>query len=125
MEVAKQNESERNVVESVFDYEDQQGGSCMIALFDMANWYRIENNDNYPSGRMLLDIEDSVAYLIDLAKKFDLDLNNILNRTTKDGETLFSQASTFSEKITKLLIKEKVKVNSINDKFMTPFFRVR
>ena len=74
---------------------------------------------------MLRDIEESVAYLIDLAKKFDLNLKKILNQTTKHEATLFFQASAFSEKITKRLIKEQVKVNSINDKFMTPFFMVR
>ena len=73
---------------------------------------------------MLRDIEESVAYLIDLAKKFDLNLKKILNQTTKHGATLFFQASAFSEKITKRLIEEKVKVNSIDLNFVTPFFRV-
>ena len=74
---------------------------------------------------MLRDIEESVEYLIGLAKKFELDMKKILNHTTKSGETLFMGASIFSEKITKRLIEEKVKVNSITDLFMTPFFRVR
>ena len=124
MEVAKRTESERNVVESVFDYEDQEGYNCIIALFTMAIWYR-NKNKKYPSGPMLREIEESVAYLIDLAKKFGLDLKKIINHTTKSGVTLFFQASAVSEKITKRLIEEEVKVNSIDDTFLTPFFRVR
>ena len=124
IEVAKRTEGERNGMESVFDYGSQEGYSCMIALFEMANRY-IKNDNKYPSGPMLGDIEESVAYLIDLAKKFDLNLEKILNQTTKNGVTLFSQASISSEKITKRLIEEKIKVNSIDHKFLTPFFRVR
>ena len=125
IEVAKRTESERNVVDSVFDYEDQNGYSCMITLFEMANGYRNKNNEKYPSGTMLRDIEESAEYLIDLAKKFDLNMNKILNHTAKNGLTVFFQASIFSEKITKRLIEEKVKVNSVDHKFVTPFFRVR
>ena len=125
MEVAKRTQSERTVVESIFDYEDEQGYSSIIILFDMATWYRNQNNREYPSGPMLRDIEESVAYLIDLAKKFDLNLKKILNHTAKDGVTLFFQASMYSRKITKRLIEQKVKVNSIDPKFVTPFFRVR
>ena len=91
----------------------------------MAACYRVRNNNQYPSGPMLRDIEESVEYLIDLAKKFKLDLKKILDHTTKSGEALFGAASVYSGKITKRLIEEKVKVNSINDMFMTPFFMVR
>ena len=125
MEEAKRTESERNVVDSVFDYENQEGDTCMISLFDMATLYRNRNNNKYPSGPILREIEESVEYLIDLAKRFDLNLEEILNHTTEHGVTLFFRASMFSEKITKRLIEEKVKVNSIDHKFLTPFFRVR
>ena len=125
MEVAKQTESERNVVQSVFDYESENGYSCMISLLAMATCYRNRNNNEFPSGPMLRNIEESVVYLIDLAKKFELNLEKILNHTSKDGVTLFLTASMYSEKITKRLIEEKVKVNSIDHKFLTPSFRVR
>ena len=119
------NPGESSVVKSVFDFEDQEGFNCLIVLFQMAKGYRIENNNEYPSGPMLREIEESFAFLIDLAKKFGLDLNKLLNHTTKHGQTVFYNASIFSEKIMKRLIEEKVKVNSINDMFLTPFFRVR
>ena len=79
MELAKRTESERKVVKSVFDYEDQDGQSCLISLFEMTAGYRVKNNGKFPSGPMLPDIEESVEYLIDLAKKFDPNLKKILN----------------------------------------------
>ena len=92
----------------------------------MATWNRNENNFEYPSGPMLLEIEETCLYLIGKAKDSKLDLDKPLNHTTKDGTTLFFQASVFSEPITKyLLAEEVVRVNSIDDTFVTPFFRVR
>ena len=75
---------------------------------------------------MLDDIEESCLFLIGKAKDFELDLDKILNHTTKDGSTLFTGASMYSERITKYLLTEKdVRVNSNDDNFVTPFFRVR
>ena len=74
---------------------------------------------------MLRETEESCLYLIQLAKKFNLDLDKILNHTTNDGTTLFFNASMFSEEITKFLLDQNVKVNSIDHKFSTPSFRVR
>ena len=87
--------------------------------------YRNRNNNKNPSGPMLRDLEESIFYLIDLAKCFNLDLKKILNHTTNGGHTLFFLASVVSEKITRRLLEENVQVNSVDDKFVTPFFRVR
>ena len=73
---------------------------------------------------MLREIEESCFYLIDLAKCFNLDLKKILNHTTKSGSTLFEQASTYSEAVTRRLLEENIQVNSVNYKFVTPYFRV-
>ena len=125
IEVGKQYEDEKKVVESVFEYQHREGFNSMIIMFQMASQNRHENNDKYPSGPMLRDIEDSCLYMIELAKSSNLDLERILNHTTKTGRTLFDRASTYSERITKRLLQEPVRVNSITDKFVTPFFRVR
>ena len=74
---------------------------------------------------MLRDIEESCLYMIELARSSNLELEKILNQTTKNGDTLFFTASVYSEKITKRLLVEPVQVNSITDTFVTPFFRVR
>ena len=95
-----------------------------LFFFEMAIAYRNATGED-PSGPLLRHIEESCFYLIDLAKCFNLDLKKILNHTTKSGETLFDVASVYSETITRRLLEEDVQVNSVNDSFVTPFFRVR
>ena len=125
-------ESDENVIERIFDFQNHQGQSCLTVIFDIATQYRNKNNNEYPSGPMLVDIEDSYKFLIQLVKSAELDLYTILNHTAKNGDTLFLRASMYSEKMTKQLLKETnahkekiVQVNSIDSRFMIPFFRVR
>ena len=125
IELAKESENEEKVVKGVFEFQDHEGFNCLISLFQMATKYRNRNNGKYPSGPMLDYIEESCSFLIQLAKSAQLDLDSILNHTTKSGKTLFAEASFYSEKITKQLLIENVRVNSIDNMFMTPFFRVR
>ena len=73
----------------------------------------------------MVDIEESCLYLIDLAKKFNLDLEKILNHTTKNGQTLFHYASFYSERVTKRLLQEDVRVDTIDGLFQTASFIVR
>ena len=123
--MAKRTKSEREIVKSVFDYENQYGHTCLVGLFDLAKEYQIENNGQHPSGPMLRDIEESFAYLIDMAKKSSFDLKKVLNRAAEDGTTLFFRASMYSEEIVHYLLQEDVQINSITDLFTTPSFRVR
>ena len=123
VEHGKQTETCEKVVKSILEFEDHQGFTCLINLFQMANEYGNETNE-YPSGPMLREIEESCFHLIDLAKSFNLDLKKILNHTTKSGTTLFDQASSYSEKATRRLLEENVQVNSVDHKFVTPFFNV-
>ena len=125
IELGKECGSEEKVVEGVFEFEDHEGFNCLIVLFIMASWYRNKNNWKYPSGPILDYIEESYSFLIQLAKSAQLDLDKILNHTTESGKTLCSEASFYSEKITKQLMIENVQVNSIDDMFITPFSRVR
>ena len=124
LEVGKQTQTEKEVVKSVLEFTNNEGASCLISTFQMAVRYR-EKTDEYPSGQMMHDIEDSCIYMIDLAKRFNLDLKKTLNHTTKTGSTLFSAASMFSERITRQLLEENVQVNSVDHKFVSPFIRVR
>ena len=116
-------ENEKKVVESIFNFRNHNGSTCLMSIFSMANWYR-NRTDKYPTGRMLRSIEQSCIYLINLAKSAELDLTDIINRTAKDGDTLFFNASMFSLKVTKILLENSAKVNSVRDNFLTPFFRV-
>ena len=131
IEIGKQSKSEGKVVNHVFEFQNEEGFKCLNIIFTMAIWYG-NSNKKYPSGPLLAEIEETCFYLIQQAKSANLDLDKILNHTTKGGDTLFSAAAMYSEKITIQLLMETnahqenvVRVNSINDLFETPFFRVR
>ena len=123
IELGKQNETGEKLAKSVLEFQDHEGFTCPIIVFNLATVCR-NRTDEYLSGRKLRDIEESCEFLIDLAKCFKLDLNKILNMTTKSGNTLFSRASMYSETVTRRLLEENVLVNSVNQTFGTPFFRV-
>ena len=124
IELGKENESEEKMARSIFEFQNHEGISCLTVIFEMATAY--ENRANkYPTGPMLSEIEESCSFLIELAKSAKLDLDKILNHTTKSGDTLFFYASVYSEKLTAHLLTQNVQVNSIDHKFLPPFFKVR
>ena len=88
--------------------------------------YKNRNNDNYPSAStgLFSEIEATVEYLIRLGDQYNLNMDEILNHKTKNGVTLFTQAAYYSKKVAKILIQRNVKVNTVDQKFLTPFFRV-
>ena len=122
--IGKETQSEESVAKSIFEFENHENYDCLIGLFHTATRYK-NLTENYPSGPMLSHIEESFFFLVELARANNLELDQIFNRTTKNGGTLFDKASTFSENITRFLLEENVKVNSIDDFFRTPYFRVR
>ena len=73
---------------------------------------------------MMGEIEDSCFFLIQYAEFNNLDMKKILNATTRDGITLFFQASCYSESVAKYLLEFDVNVNSIDNFFQTQNFRV-
>ena len=79
IELGKQREADKKVAKSVLDFQDQFGDSFLGISFDMAAKYRVRNNFKCPSGPMLREIEESIFYLLDLAKCFNLNLKKILN----------------------------------------------
>ena len=125
IELGRQGETGEKVARSVLEYQNREGGNCLMSLFQMASYNRYEKSRDYPSGLMMNDIEESCVYLIDLAKAFNLNLEKILNHTAKNGFTLFFEATRYSETITRRLLEENVHVNSIIYTFTTPWFRVR
>ena len=74
---------------------------------------------------LFCEIESTVEYLIQLVDQHKLNMTQILNHKAMDGRTLFWVAADFSEKVANMLIqKNEVKVNTVDDKFMIPPFRV-
>ena len=74
---------------------------------------------------MFNEIESLFIYLIQLAEKNNIDMDRLINVTDYAGESLFHAATVYSEKISIELIKRNVKVNTIDNNFITPRFRVR
>ena len=123
IDLGKQTEDDEKVVRSIFEFQNEEGANCFTFLFEIANNRYLECQ--VPDESLTRDIEESFLFLVDLAKTFKLNLSQIINHTTKVGDTLFSVASWNSERITQFLIDEDVKVNAINDLFETPHFEVR
>ena len=117
-------ETEENVVEGIFEFQDENGVNCLINLFQMATQYSIKTRKELPSS-MLADIEESFFYLIGLVEASHLNLTEILNHSSKGGQTLFHCASFYSETVTKRLLQEDVEVRTITGLLLTPSFRVR
>ena len=111
---------------SIFAHQDQDGYNCLISVFDLMTQYFIRNNKNRPSAStgLFTEIEATVEYLIQLGDKHNLNMTQILNHKIKKGLTLFYKAAFYSEKVAKILIQRNVKVNTVDDTFLTPNFKV-
>ena len=123
VELGKRSETGENVTKSLLEFQNNYGFTCLTILFSGPGEY-VSETEKLPPQLMLRGIEECCEYLIDLAKFYNLDLKKILNQTTKAGLTVFHLASKLSEKLTRRLIEENVQVNSINNYFVTPYFRV-
>ena len=114
---------------SIFAYQDREGYNCLVAPFDSMVRYGNRNNLNFSIEqfnqnnlifRDSFQIEAMVEYLIQLGDQHKLNLAQILNHKTKNGTTLFYMASSYSEKFAKILIQRNIRVNTVDQKFMTP-----
>ena len=92
---------DKEVVKSVLEFQNHEGLTCLSVMHDREN--------QYPS--MLRDIEECNAYLIDLAKFFNLDSKKVLDQTAENRTTT-------------RLLEENLQIDSVNDAFITPFFKV-
>ena len=116
---------DKTIIEQVLNFEDEQEYTCLMAIFQMAVNHRNQSNQtNYNALYWIHKMEKCIQYLIDFARAQSLNLAKFLNKRTKTGTTLFFYASMFSEKISCLLLRENVNVNSVDHKFVTPFFKV-
>lgn len=116
---------ELNSVIDVLSITDKDGCNCLMACFELAVQYRRETG-KYPEQTtgLMADIEGCVQYLIEKGKSNNVDVNLLLNHTSRHGNTLFHLASQFSEKLAKQLLDLNVNVKTVNDSFITPSFRV-
>ena len=119
------NSTDEELAKETFNFRDQAGNNCLIALFSLPSQYKNKNDKIPENEAMMHEIEDSCRFLIQYAKLNNVDLMTILNATTEHGKTLFFKASHFSESIAIDLFDYGVNVNSVDYLFQTPSFRVR
>ena len=96
-----------------------------MILFDMMVKYYIQTlkfpDSNLP---MFDEIESAAIYLIKMAEDNNIDMDDILNWTTKSGITLFRLAALFSESLASELLKKNVVLTTVDNLFAIPPFRV-
>ena len=94
--------------------------------FDLMSKYKNKNNDNDPDASIGLfsEIEATIEFLIEWGDQYNLNMEAILNHKGNDGKTLFWWAAYYSEKVATMLLQRNVKVNTVDQKFMIPVFRV-
>ena len=114
------------LVASLFDYKNKNGYNCLTSAFDLAVGYQHETGTwpNATTG-LIPEINALVRYLVKLGDDHQLDMTRVLNHTSKNGSTVFHQASNISEQVALFLLNRGgVDVNTVNVNFMTPVFQV-
>ena len=96
-----------------------------MACFDLATEYSNEKGaiPGQTTG-MMTEIEETVQMLIEMGETNNVEMNRVLNQIGKDGLTLFSLASMYSEKVASQLLDRRVNVNIVDCHFFTPDFQV-
>ena len=113
------------LIESIFNYKNENGTDCLIISFDMMAKYYNETG-NFPDSSLLMfnEIESTILCLIKRAEDNKLNMDEILNLVTENGKTLFHHATIFSESLALELLTSNVDVKTIDDLFQTPSFEV-
>ena len=117
--------SMRKLVESIFDYKNNTGSNCMLISFQMMVKYCNETR-KYPDSSMPMfnEIESSILYLIELAENNKLEMDKIVNFTSNIGDTLFQNATFYSESLAIELLNRNVDVRTLDYYFQIPTFKV-
>ena len=115
----------KTLMNDIFDYRSKNGLNCLIEAFHMASKYT-NANKKLPDATepMLIEIEETILYLIQLGDQHGVDMDKVLNAVTKNGKTLFHRATFYSERVARFLLTKNVKVNSVDQFFQTVSFRV-
>ena len=77
IDCGKQTTGENEIVSSIFEFKNARGLNCLQALFNMSALYNIRNN-RYPDNALFSKIEESVLYLVKLARLNDLGSERIM-----------------------------------------------
>ena len=121
----QQGANKENVVQEIFTHE-KAGRNCLhIAFKMMQDYYNETGQLPNRSFEALNWFEEYFIYLLDLAEQNHVDKKRAINKTDKTGISIFHLATLFSELVSNALMSLDVKVNRIDNQFITPDFRVR
>ena len=113
------------LIESIFRYTNEEGWTSLMDLFELANEYNIQPDNNFDSAMpMMNEIESSAFYLLKLAEENNLNMDHILNQTADNGRTFFFLATVYSETLASELLKKNVVVTTVDTQFQILSFRV-
>ena len=121
-------ETEKQLAEKIFNFRNQNGFNCLIVLFNYAikrATHKLDDTKLSLTKPMIREIEDSCYFLIRFAESNNLDMKTLLNARTKNGNTMFNQASRYSKLVATYLLEFGVNINSVNGNFLTPSCKVR
>ena len=99
------------------------GYNCLIACFQSL----LPNKDNQADigSWVQTEVENTLKFLLEKGDELKYDMENIVNHTVDNGQTLFQISTNHSEKIANYLISKKiVKMNSITSTFDSVSFKV-
>ena len=120
------NQNMDQLVNDVLNYKNDDGFNCLMISTDLIVKYNnINGKDPDDTNEVKRQAGEVIHYLIELGLKHGVDMMNVLNATANGGETLF-MIMTFHcyKKVAELLMNTGVLVNSIDQYFQIPSFRV-
>ena len=86
------------LVETIFDYKDDEGDNCMIQSFRIMSAYHTTTGSLPDSSmKMTIEVESTLFYFIKLAEDSGLNISKILNWTSFNGTTFFWYTANYSE----------------------------
>ena len=112
-------------VQLFFNHEHDGGNHLRDTFLMMVKYFSQTKEITNSAIVMFNEFESLFIYMLQLAEQNKVDVDRGINWTDYTGATLIHFATALSEKIALALIKLDVKVNRIDNAFVTPHFRVR
>ena len=100
--------------------------NCLMVCYNLLakNDWNITKLTAVKHAHLLTKADDAIEFLIELGREHKVDMKRLLSATEICGQTLFQMSGRRSKRISTLLVRMGIKVNSITEAFHTPSFQV-